>query len=116
MQPGDTHARALAEAMRFRSQLFHRADHLVPRDDGRLARRQFALHHVQIRAAHTAGVYANQNLAAPRPRNVNLRELERIAFHRSRSLKYAGPHSSPSIYFESSNPLADIILFDHRML
>src|SRR5690242_6008115 len=115
MQPRDTHPRAFAEAAGFRTQLFHRAHNLVPRDDRRLARRQLALDDVQIRAAHAAGVYPNQNFAARRPRNVYLDKLERVRSHRGRSLKHASLHCSSTIHFESVSGLADIKCLTIRM-
>src|SRR5438105_2902832 len=108
MQPSNAYTRAFAEAAGFRPEFFYRADNLVPGDDRRLARRQFALDDVQIRAAHSAGVYANQNFAAPGPRNINLRELKRVGFHTSWSLKQASLHCSSTIHFESSGRLAGI--------
>ena len=71
MQPSNAYTRAFAEAAGFRPEFFYRADNLVPGDDRRLARRQFALDDVQIRAAHTARVHGDQEFTGTWPRHVD---------------------------------------------
>src|SRR5579883_2714762 len=61
VQPGDSDARSFFEAASVRPIFLDHADDLMAGNHGRLARRQFALDNVQVRAANSAGVNANEN-------------------------------------------------------
>ena len=61
--------------------------------DRRLAGRQLALDHVQIRPADSAGTHSNQHLRAGRLRLGHVRVLERISFDGRGLSENAGFHS-----------------------
>ncbi len=97
MQPGNSNARAKREASSAGTELLDHADDLVPWNDGRLARRQFAFDDVQVGAANAAEAHADENLAIRRLRHRDVGELQRRGGDRSWSVKQASFHGMTRI-------------------
>src|SRR5947208_1495013 len=96
MQPGDSHARANRKSPCIFSRIFNHTHHLVSGNYWRLPRRQFALNHMQVRAAHPASVSSHANFALPRHRNRHFSKFQRIRLHFRRCLQHAGFHRKTS--------------------
>jgi len=68
------------------------ANHLMSRNEWRLARRQLAFDDMQIRAANRTGANAHQHFASTRPGRVRIREDQRIGFNRRYRMQQASFH------------------------
>src|ERR1700745_1931895 len=59
----------------------------MPRNDRGLPWRQFAFHHMQVRAAYAASIDAHEQFAFTRLGGGNILVMKRIAFHLRRRLQ-----------------------------
>src|ERR1700730_6696158 len=81
-QPGDANARALSEARAAGAASRDGSDDFMAGDDARMARRKVALGDVEIGAAYTAGLDANENFARPRLGVWKLDRAQRLGLDR----------------------------------
>ena len=63
-----------------------------PGHDGRFARSEFALDHVEVGAAHPAGMHPHQHLAGGRLRFGQFHDAEGIGFDGGRRYEYTSLH------------------------
>src|SRR5438034_6364227 len=68
----------------------------MPRNDRGLPWRQFAFHHMQVRAAYAASIDAHEQFAFTRLGGGNILVLKRIAFHLRRRLQNTRFHRETS--------------------
>src|SRR5437667_11272303 len=68
----------------------------MPRNDRGLPWRQFAFHHMQVRAAYAASIDAHEQFAFSRLGGGNILVLKRIAFHLRRRLQNTRFHRETS--------------------
>ena len=93
MEPRNSHTRANAKTPGALAAFLDGANDLVPRDHGGFSRRQFAFDYVQIGAADTAKIYADQYFALPGLRNRHVGKFQRIRFNPRCGPQYARFHS-----------------------
>jgi hypothetical protein len=78
-EPRDSDAIADGEPARSVAELRYLGDDLMPGDQGKLGIGELAVDHVEVGAAHAAGVDAGEQLALSRARIVELRFAQRLA-------------------------------------
>ncbi len=97
-EPGNADPLAQFEAADAFAQRIDAADNLVTRDDRQRHLRQFAIHHVQVGAAHAAGQHFYPQLTGPRLRLGQLAQLQRLA----NLFQQHGAHRRPSFRLRSA--------------
>src|SRR5690242_11615913 len=102
VQPGDTNSRSERVTIGTFPEILNGADYLMSRNDRRFARRQFTFDDVQIRPAHAASSYTDQDFASTRLRHGHIRELEWICFDSRGRAEQAGFHLATSIGFRDA--------------
>jgi hypothetical protein len=94
VQPSNPHAHALRKARSTRSRLFDFSDDLMPRNHGRFLRREFSFDHMQVRAADTAYLYADEDLSGTRFWLGNIGVFKWISLDSGWRAQQAGLHVS----------------------
>jgi hypothetical protein len=92
VQPGNADARPRWESGGAGSMGFHHSDYLVAWNYGRFLGRQFAFGHVQVGAAHSAGMDPDEHLAGPGAGLRQISDFERVGFNGGGRSKHAGLH------------------------
>jgi hypothetical protein len=96
VQPRYAYPRAHLETMRPFAKLRNHANHLMTRNEWRLAGRQLAFDDMQVGAADRTGANPEQHFASARPRRGRIGEDQRIGFNRRYRMQQASLHGAPS--------------------